>query len=71
MNPILCASLLGSNWQPNYTKCLVPDVVSNTKNRAEKELKFIEKTDDEFKSYMQPWPYIKRDEKDIANYRPN
>ena len=29
-----------------------------------------EKTDDVFKSQMQPWPCIKGDKKDIANYRP-
>ena len=47
--------------QLNYTQFL--DVVSNFQNKS------TEKTEDGFKSWMQPWPYITGDKKDLANYR--
>ena len=50
--------------QLNYAKCLVPDVVYNAQNKGTEQAK------DGLKSYIQPWPYIKGDKKDIDNYRP-
>ena len=51
--------------QLNYTKCLVSDVVSNTKNRA------LEKQNMDSNPRYGPRRIIKDDKKDIANYRPN
>ena len=51
--------------QLSHTKRLVSDVVSNVQNRALKKLKI------DSNSGYGPGHIIKRDKKDIANYRPN